>query len=258
MEDWAIILGSSSGFGAAASHALASKGINILGVHLDRKSSMDNVNKLIVDLKKYNVEVIFKNMSATDSDKRRAVINDLKQNNNIRVKVLMHSLAFGALKPVISSSLDNSLQQRQIEMTLDVMANSIIYWSQELFYASLLKKGSQIFAMTSSGGHKQWKSYGAVSAAKASLESYCRQLAIEFSEYGIAVNAIQAGVTDTPALRKIPENEEMIDLALKLNPGKRLTVPEDVADIISTVGLSENSWLTGNTIRVDGGEDITG
>ena len=43
-----------------------------------------------------------------------------------------------------------------------------------------------------------------------------------------------------------------------LNPGKRLTVPEDVANTIATLGLSENTWLTGNTIRVDGGEDITG
>ena len=112
--------------------------------------------------------------------------------------------------------------------------------------------------MTSSGGHRQWKAYGAVSAAKASLESYCRQLAFELSEYGIAANAIQAGVTDTPALRKIPEYDKMIELALKLNPGNRLTVPKDVAKIIALLGLSENSWLTGNTIRVDGGEDITG
>jgi NAD(P)-dependent dehydrogenase (short-subunit alcohol dehydrogenase family) len=83
-------------------------------------------------------------------------------------------------------------------------------------------------------------------------------LAFELSEHGIAANALQAGVTDTPALRKIPENEKMIEHALLLNPGKRLTIPEDVAQTIATLGLSENSWLTGNTIRIDGGEDITG
>ena len=99
-------------------------------------------------------------------------------------------------------------------MTLDVMASSLIYWTQDLFQAKLLQKGSQIFAMTSSGGHRQWKSYGAVSAAKASLESYCRQLALEFASHSIAVNAIQAGVTDTPALRKIPGNEKMISKVL--------------------------------------------
>ena len=170
----------------------------------------------------------------------------------------MHSLAFGTLKPMIDGLVENTIQQKQIEMTLDVMASSIIYWTQDLFKVGLLKRGSQIFAMTSSGGHRQWKVYGAVSAAKASLESYSRQLAFELSKYGIASNAIQAGVTDTPALRKIPEYEKMISLALQLNPGNRLTVPEDVAKMIALLGLSENCWLTGNTIRVDGGEDITG
>ena len=50
----------------------------------------------------------------------------------------------------------------------------------------------------------------------------------------------------------------MIENALNINPGKRLTIPADVAKSISLLGLSEESWLTGNTIRVDGGEDITG
>tara|TARA_Y100000588_G_C14065592_1_gene843472 strand:- start:215 stop:991 length:777 start_codon:yes stop_codon:yes gene_type:complete len=258
MKNWAVILGSSSGFGAATCRELAKCGVNIYGIHLDRKAAMESINSLIEELKMEDVEVRFNNMSATDVEKRNAVVEELKSFGNIRVKVLMHSLAFGALKPVIDKESANTLQQRQIEMTLDVMASSIIYWSQDLFQAGLLQKGSQIFGMTSSGGHRQWKAYGAVSAAKASLESYCRQLAFEFSEYGIAANTLQAGVTDTPALRKIPENEKMIEHALMLNPGKRLTIPEDVANTIATLGLSENTWLTGNTIRVDGGEDITG
>jgi len=257
MKDWAVILGASSGFGAAACRELASCGVNIYGIHLDRKTTMGSVNSLVDDLMRENIKVCFKNMNATDSEKRKMVIDELKSFGEIHVKVLMHSLAFGALRQVIDSSPDNTIQQRQIEMTLDVMANSIIYWTQDLFNAGLLKKGSQIFAMTSSGGRRQWKSYGAVSAAKASLESYCRQLAIELSKHGIAANSIQAGVTDTPALRKIPGNEKMIEMALQINPGNRLTVPEDVAKIIALLGLSENSWLTGNTIRVDGGEDIT-
>ena len=106
--------------------------------------------------------------------------------------------------------------------------------------------------------HRQWKTYGAISAAKASLESYCRQLALELSEHGIAANAIQAGVTDTPALRKIPGNEQMINNAKRNNPGKRLTIPLDIATFISLIGLSNNTWMTGNNIKVDGGEDITG
>ena len=258
MRDWALILGSSSGFGAATCKELAKKGINIYGIHLDRKSNMDSINLLIDELKENNIEVRFNNMSATDEVKRMEVIEELKSFGDIRIKILMHSLAFGALKPVIDINQDNILQQRQVEMTLDVMASSILYWSQALYQTGLMQKGSQIFAMTSSGGHRQWKAYGAVSAAKASLESYCRQLAFELSEHGIACNAIQAGVTDTPALRKIPGNDKMIEHASNLNPGKRLTIPKDIAKFISLIGLSEDSWLTGNTLRIDGGDDITG
>jgi len=258
MQDWALILGCSSGFGAATCRELVKRGINIYGIHLDRKSSMKEVVKLENELKQSGVEVVFNNMSAVDVEKRLAVINELKSKNNIKIKIFMHSLAFGALLPVIGSQSSKTLQQRQIEMTLDVMASSLIFWTQDLYNASLLKVGSHIFAMTSSGGHRQWPSYGAVSAAKAALESYCRQLALELSSEEISVNAIQAGVTDTPALRKIPGNEKMIIHASNINPGKRLTKPDDIAKYIALIGLNNNTWLTGNTIRIDGGEDITG
>ena len=258
MNDWALILGASSGFGAATCRELAKAGINIYGIHLDRRAGMLQVKKLIEELKQFNVNVEFKNMSATDEEKRYEIINYLCKIKNIKIKILMHSLAFGALKPMISNDVVGALKQHQVEMTLDVMANSLIYWTQDLYKAHLLQKGSHVFAMTSSGGHRQWQSYGAVSGAKASLESYCRQLALELSEFGISVNSIQAGVTDTPALRKIPGNEKMINSAIKNNPGKRLTLPLDVAKFITLIGLSNESWMTGNNIRVDGGEDITG
>ncbi len=258
MKDWALILGDSSGFGAAAAKKLAAEGINIFGVHLDRRSAHSDIQNLIKELKKNNVNVVFKNMNATDDEKINEVIEELLSFKNIRIKIFLHSLAFGTLKPMIAIKNDAAiLNQSNLEMTASVMAHSLVKWTQILIKNKLLKKGSQIFAMTSAGGRKQWMSYGAVSAAKASLESYCRQLALELSSANIAVNAIQAGVTKTPALEKIPGHIEMIDNALKVNPGKRLTLPEDVAHIINILGKSEQTWLTGNTIRVDGGEDIT-
>ena len=159
---------------------------------------------------------------------------------------------------MISKDQSLSLDSKNIDMTLSVMGSSLVYWAQALYNNNLLAQGSQIFSMTSAGGRKQWKSYGAVSMAKAALESASRQLAIELAPDGIAVNAIQAGVTDTPALRKIPGNNQMIDFAIKHNPSGRLTTPEDIADYINLLSQSNNSWMTGNVIRIDGGEDIVG
>lgn len=257
MSDWAVILGASSGFGGATARALAAAGLDICGIHLDRKATMPLAEAVIADIEATGQEALFFNMNAADAEKRATVVAQLKANGD-RVKVLMHSLAFGTLKPVLADESSDALTQPQIEMTLDVMGSSLIYWSQDLFRAGLLRQGSQIFAMTSSGGHMQWKSYGAVSAAKAVLESWMRQLAVELAPHKIAANTIQAGITDTPALRKIPGNAEMIDRAMNINPSGRVTIPEDVAKAITLIGLSENTWMTGNVIRVDGGEDITG
>lgn len=65
-----------------------------------------------------------------------------------------------------------------------------------------------------------------------------------------------AGVTDTPALRKIPGNNEMLHVAQSKNPGGRLTTPEDVAKAIALLSDENAYWISGNVIGVDGGEDI--
>jgi len=253
---WALILGVSSGFGAAAAKALSKSGMNIAGVHLDRKSTLHQVETLKKDLESQGSKVLFYNLNAAQAESRQKVVQGLQENGVQGIHVLLHSLAFGALKPFIADSAKEELSQSQFEMTLDVMANSLVYWTQELNRNSLLLDGGRIFAMTSAGSSRVWKSYGAVSAAKASLESYCRQLALELAHKKITANAILAGVTDTPALRKIPGNEAMIETAKSRNPFGRLTTPDDVAQALVALSLPHSGFITGNTIRVDGGENV--
>jgi enoyl-[acyl-carrier-protein] reductase (NADH) len=172
----------------------------------------------------------------------------------------MHSLAFGTLLPFIADDPKQAVSRKQLEMTLDVMANSLLYWTQDLVRAGMLGEGSKIYAMTSEGSTRVVPTYGAVSAAKSALESHCRQLAMELARRGtgISVNAIRAGVTITPALMKIPEHDAIIEASVRRNPTGRMTTPQDVARTI--VGLSEDAFnfVTGNVIGVDGGEYITG
>jgi enoyl-[acyl-carrier-protein] reductase (NADH) len=168
----------------------------------------------------------------------------------------MHSLAFGTLKPYIGTKPEEMMTQAQMEMTLDVMANSLVYWTQGVFARGLMKKGGRIFSMTSSGGHSVLPNYGAVSAAKSALESHTRQLAMELGPHGITANAILAGVTDTPALRKIPGAVKMLEVAKAKNPQLRTTIPDDVARAISLLSLDEASFISGNVIGVDAGEDM--
>ena len=261
MQKWALILGASSGFGGAISRKLAANGYNIFGVHLDRKATIHNVNAIKADIEASGSKSIFFNINAADTRARKEVIRVMSETfseESGTIQILVHSLAFGTLLPVVfNPGQGGVVHKNQMDMTLDVMAHSLVYWTQDVVGHKLMKEGSHIFCMTSSGGHTVWPNYGAVSAAKAALEAHTRQIAFELAPKSIAANALRAGVTDTPALRKIPGNEQMIARALNANPGGRLTTPDDVADAVLTfAGMS--TWITGNVIGIDGGEDNAG
>ena len=262
-RSWALVLGASSGFGEGTSLALARAGRNVFGVHLDRKATQPNVDRITAEIAACGVRPVFFNINAADDERRAETIAEMgkildAEGTRAGIDVVLHSLAFGTLKPFLADAPADRIAHAQMDMTLDVMAHSLVYWVQDLLAGGFLPEGSHVFAMTSAGGHRIWKSYGAVSAAKAALESHCRQLAVELVTRKIAVNAIRAGVTDTPALRKIPGNAEMIQRCLEIHPAGRLTTPDDIARVIVALSKPETVWLSGNVLGVDGTEDVIG
>ena len=257
---WALILGASSGFGGATALELARSGFDIFGVHLDLRATLPNAQAVVQAIEAEGRRAVYFNVNAADAGKRADVVEAIAKQtaqDGAKVMVLMHSLAFGALLPVIAETPKDALSQRQLEMTLDVMGNSLIYWVQDLVANGLMGHGGRIYAMTSSGSTRVIRSYGAVSAAKATLEAHIRQLAFELAPLGITANSIRAGVTDTPALRRIPEGPALLERVKESNPGGRATTPEDVAKAIAALSDERTQWLTGNVIGVDGGEEIT-
>lgn len=259
--DWALILGASSGFGEATALELARAGMNIAGVHLDRKATLPHVEEVVGQIRAAGREALYFNANAADAEKRQEILGQLEAMLKAgaplgTVRVLFHSLAFGTLKPYVSGNSGEAVDQKAMEMTVDVMGNSLVYWTQDVVRRGLMGAGGRIFAMTSSGGTRVIPSYGPVSAAKAVLESHIRQLAMELAKQGITANALRAGVTDTPALRKIPGNEILLEGARRKNPHGRLTTPADVASAVALLCQPGAHWITGNVIGVDGGEDI--
>ena len=253
---WCFILGASSGMGEACARQLHAEGMNVYGLHLDPSSAQPRLDQLMADISGNGIRCRLVNANAAKSSVREAVVGELKElaGGGQGVAVVVHSLAFGALGPLVADGGGPPISASQLEMTLNVMANSLVYWVQDLYRSGLLGRGSKVFALTSAGSSKVAASYGAVSAAKAALEAYVRQLAFELARSGVAVNAIRAGVTLTPALRKIPGHERIVQRAQEINPHGRLTTPEDVAQAIALMCRAPSTWITGNVIGVDGGE----
>ncbi|CAN5744830.1 SDR family oxidoreductase [soil metagenome] len=253
---WALILGASSGFGEACARAFAAAGYNIFGVHLDRRAGVERVANLQKELEATGRKAHFFNINAADPQKIDVALKEMAEamDDGEEIGVMMHSLAFGTLRAYVG---DDCVTPAQMDMTVRVMAHSIVDWAQEVVNRGLMSEGGRIFAMTSSGSSRVIPTYGPVSAAKAALEAHVRQLAWELAPRKITVNALRGGVTDTPALRKIPGHDFLLDGATARNPSGRLTLPEDVAGAAVALASAQAHWLTGNVINVDGGEEIT-
>jgi len=252
---WALILGASSGFGEAVALELAKTGMDIFVVHLDRRETLARAEQVQERIRDAGRTAVFFNGNAADAEFRKRTIQAMRSRldeTGGTVRVLLHSLAFGTLRPLVGPA--EVATRKQIEMTVDVMGHSLVYWVQDLVSGRLIESSGRIYAMTSEGSIKAIPQYGPVSAAKAVLEAHIRQLALELAPLDITANAILAGVTDTPALRGIPDNDKLIDMAVARNPHHRLTTPQDVARAIAVLCHENTYWITGNTIRVDGGE----
>ena len=257
-NQWALILGGSSGLGLATAKKLAQHGMNICIVHRNSRSQEADITSEFETIIAEGVQFKSFNVDAFKPEKRDEIISELSQifNGKDKIRTLVHSVAKGNLKPMLSDD-QPTLNTVDFNLTINAMAISLYDWTKAIFEAKLFAIDSRIISFTSEGNTKAWKNYAAVSAAKVTLEAITRNIALEFAAYGIKANCIQAGVTDTASLRMIPGSEEIIKHSLLRNPNKRLTTPEDVANAVYLLSKDEASWINGCVIPVDGGEHIS-
>ena len=303
---WALILGGSSGFGLATAHQLSRHGAGLCLVHRDRRGAMSRIQPEFDAIRARGVPLLTFNDDALSRERRAAILGELQpaMGEKGRVRLLLHSIAFGNLKLVAPEAkrpetartalarelgvdeaklaeaadrlfeqgedalaslttapaypADVFIEEEDLAQTIHAMGTSLLGWVQELHRRGMFAEDARVVGLTSEGNEVAWKGYAAVAAAKVALESVSRAIAVEMAPYGIRSNIVQAGVTDTPALRLIPGSAHLKATARRRNPFGRLTTPEDVAKVIHLLCLPEAGWINGEVVRVDGGEHVSG
>lgn len=258
-RQWAVILGGSSGFGLASAECLAEAGMSLAILHRDRRAAMDAVDARFASLRRMGVEVLSFNADALAADTRERALAELsaKLASEGRVSLLLHSIAWGNLKPLVSAG-GPVLEEEDFSHTISAMGTSLATWTHALHVRGLFAPDARVLGLTSEGSQVAWFGYAAVSAAKATLEAVARSIALEYGPSGIRANVIQAGVAETPALQRIPGHAGIVANAQRRNPLGRLTRPADVAKVVRFLASEDAAWINGAVIRVDGGEHISG
>lgn len=258
MTEWVLILGGSTGHGAATAKRLAKDGYGVIAFHFDRGEAKKIAEETITEVNKTTGgNCHYFNTNAASVETMDKYIPQIKKITcGQPVKLLLHSIAFGTTTNFFG---EKPVTQKQMDMTVHVMGNSLLYWTQKLFAADLLEKGSRVMGLTSEGNYLAMEGYGPVSVAKLAMESIIRQIGWELGQFGITANAVQAGVTPTRALTKITDRwEEWVESTKKRNPMKRTTTPEDIAGTISMLLKPEADFINCSIIYCDGGEHRSG
>jgi enoyl-[acyl-carrier protein] reductase III len=253
---WALVLGGSSGLGLATVQKLATEGMNLIIVHRDRKSDLENIEKIFTSIQNSGNQIISYNENALEPEVRKKIAEDLQSKlGSEKIYCLVHSIAKGNLKKLVSDT-EPTINKTDFDITIHAMATSWWEWTKELIDAKLWNADSRNIAFTSEGNQKYIPNYVAVSAAKATLEVLSRYMAVELVPLGIKSNVIQSGVVETPSLKMIPGSDKIIELTKKRNPNKRLTQPEDIANAVYLLCRKEAEWINGTILKADGGESL--
>lgn len=253
---YALIIGGSRGLGLATVQKLLLEGIPVVAVHRDFKKDLPVVLEAFRSFEEQATPFHAIHMDAIR--KTETIVRAVKEiiGKDGKIGLLVHSIARGNLKPMFSDSATETLSEEDFAITGQAMAYNLYTWVHTLEREGLLATDTRVIAFTSEGNKRMIPGYGAVAAAKASLEAIVRQIAVEYAQRGIRANCIQAGVTDTDSLRRIPDSSQLLEASFKRNPSGRLTQPSDVANAVYLLSRSEASWITGNIIKVDGGESL--
>src|SRR6202023_2811620 len=116
--------------------------------------------------------------------------------------------------------------------------------------------GGAIVTLSSLGATRVLRDYFLVGVSKAALEAVTRYLSVEFSQFGVRVNAVSGGLVDTDALKSFPWGNEVIARTTSRTPAGRMVEPEDLAGVVAFLCTSAAAMIRGQTIVVDGGYSL--
>ena len=245
-----LISGGTRGIGKAIVYAFAKEGCNVAFTYA---SSADTANEIIADIegqygiksRAYKLDILEPN---TYKDVYKAFDEDFDRLDFFISNAIISGRAVvGGFGPFMR------LKPKGLNNIYTATVDAFVVGAQEA--AKRMEKigGGSIISMSSTGNLVYTPNYAGHGTNKAAVEAMVRYAAAELGEKGIRVNAVSGGPIDTDAFKAFPNYEEVKAEVVKRSPLSRMGVAEDLTGACKFLCSDESSWLTGQTLVVDGG-----
>ena len=239
----ALVIGATGGIGYATSVTLAEQGYDV-AVHFN--SNETKAKSLVKSIIEKNRRAFSIRASITDESSVMEMIAKIeKRLGSITLFVNCATIKIPNMK-------FESLTWNDLQMHLDINLKSNFFLASAITPAMKKNKAGKIIFISSQFAETtpppEWLPY---ISAKYALNGFTKALAVELAPFGINVNMVSPGVTDTELISDMPEKSRMLISAK--TPLRRLAQPDDIANAIAFLASSRSSFMTGETIRINGG-----
>lgn len=258
-DQWALILGVSSGSGYDIAKAVArDPGLHVFGAH--RNNWRAQVDTLAAEItaqgRRFNEYI----GDAGTVEGVEAAADALARTVPPRsVRLFVHAIANASLGLFLpgGEGAFRQFQPKNFHKTMDSMANSFAWWAQALLARDLLAPGAQLLGLTNPIADSLIHNFALITASKAALQVYIKHLAWELGPLGYRVNLLNYGTVDTVAVKRAftPEKwQRFVDVVEQAIPAKRMLTTPEVGAFVSLLLRPEAGWFNGATIDFTGGQ----
>lgn len=243
----AVITGAGQGIGKGIALRLAKDGANIAVVDINPETS----SAVVAEIKKMGRKAIFVNTDVSNSGQVKKMVEQVVKELGT-IDILVNDAAY------VKGGSGGFLKETEEywDKVIAVCLKGVILCSRYVLDVMIPKQSGRIVSISSDAARMGQSGEVVYSSTKGGIIAITKSLAKEIARYGIRVNCIAPGATETPA---IPQgNPEMREKIIKGIPLRRMGQPEDIAGAVAFLCSKDADYITGQVLSVSGGYSMVG
>jgi 7-alpha-hydroxysteroid dehydrogenase len=246
-----VVTGATKGIGKAVAEKFASNGVNVAFTYNSNKEIADEIAEDLTS--KYGVKAKAYPLNILELDEFKSLFLAIDEDFDRIDFFVSNAMIYG--RPVVGGygKFMKLRPAKGLQNIYTATVGAFVRGSQEAAVRMQKIGGGAIVTLSSTGNMIYIDNYAGHGTNKAAVEAMSRYAAVELGEMGIRVNAVSGGPIDTDALKAFTNYEEVKAETIKRSAVSRMGTPEDLANSVYFLCTEDASWITGQTLVVDGG-----